>query len=367
MHIQDPRAQSREVLRFITAKVPVNSDKRARMPFVMLLVQALLLSVALVAYAADNRTGVCLSRLQTSPEEFEVCKTEICWMFCSEIPFVVVPELMERMNNQTPFLCKDAAATFNGLRGIFFQILGQMKGMDSSYCVYAGNQCKFNNLLELAARPLSSTWNYRFGVGGMAFILPSRIQPTLRPVQTILEGKFTLIGKRVNPPRAGFFANMVAPFSLISWVWFFSAGAFLFGLWILIVWRSTGSFWPSTLAGAAIGDIEHVDAPFPESLASEEERALWRQRQRNIRRWTFLALATVCLSAAALITITILLWELTAVHYLFEQRAKPTTFLQSLSRSKLENYTFIHGGATEIMFRRAGMSEPELPILVNTY
>lgn len=68
-------------------------------------------------------------------------------------------------------------------------------------------------------------------------------------------------------------------------------------------------------------------------------------------------MVTVRFSAKVLLAVTIILWEITIVYYLFENRA-PTLNMRDLSKDKLENYTLVHGGATKAMFRREGNRKP---------
>lgn len=68
-----------------------------------------------------------------------------------------------------------------------------------------------------------------------------------------------------------------------------------------------------------------------------------------------MALTTIRFSTKAFIAIIVILYEVTIVNYLFEQRSAPVTLnMKELSKHKLGKFTFTHGGATESMFRKSG-------------
>lgn len=68
-----------------------------------------------------------------------------------------------------------------------------------------------------------------------------------------------------------------------------------------------------------------------------------------------MALTTMRFSAKAFIAIIVILYEVTIVYYLFEQRGAPVTLnLKDLSKHRLEKLTLVHGCATEAMFRKSG-------------
>lgn len=86
--------------------------------------------------------------------------------------------------------------------------------MDGVYCVYAGNNCKFDDMMDLASTSPSASWKYRLGVAGMGFILPHRIAPTLYPLVPILEDKMVLVGprkRRATMSMSGAVAILASP------------------------------------------------------------------------------------------------------------------------------------------------------------
>lgn len=313
------------------------------------------IGIALVVNAGDIRSGVCLPRLQTHPAEFKVCEKKICMMFIHEIPYTVLPEEFEKQDNQTVFKCKDAAAVFKGTRGIFFDIVKDMKQMDDVYCVYAGRNCRFNGMIDLAANPPGR--KYRLGVGGLAFDLPHRRQMTLDPLATIIFGNFALFGKRKYEQgrAAGSVYIMLKPFRFTAWVYFAVCALFLFVLWLAVIYMSTGSLSLESLALVVVGNPRYAMEPAPEG-ATAHEKEEWRTLQETINLSNRFNMTAIRTAAKIFLAASIILWELTIVYYLFQQGSQPVAHLQRLSVDKLASYTLVKGGATETTFRREGKS-----------
>lgn len=118
----------------------------------------------LVVDGAEVAVSDCFSRLRTHAAEFEICKTQLCLMFIDEGPYAIATKKMVAENIQTLFKCQEKAA-FPGLHGISFSIMDRMKEMDDVYCVYAGNNCKFGDMIDLASTYPS---RYRLGVDSAA-------------------------------------------------------------------------------------------------------------------------------------------------------------------------------------------------------
>lgn len=98
------------------------------------------------------------------------------------------------------------------------------------------NECIFNGMIDLA----STSRKYRLGVGGMAFILPGRIRPTLRPLGPVIEGNMALIGTRQrSSKKPDAISSMLTPFALVAWVSLLVCALILTELWLMIVYRST--------------------------------------------------------------------------------------------------------------------------------
>lgn len=305
--------------------------------------------------AAIHASGDCLPRLRTHPVEFEVCETRLCVLFINARPLISVSKNMAASNNQTIFRCKEREKIFPDLRGIAFSILDKMKQMDDVLCVYAGNQCSFNGILDLASTPPSPTWKYRLGVGGMAIILPGRIRPALKPLIPIIEGSMGLAGPRYHArKRPNALKSMFSPFAVIAWIVCLCCAIILFTLWLWTVFRSTGSLHPSTLARVVIGEPKYATLTVPEYIAVERLEYL-RGLQERIRLSNKLAMTTVRFSSKIFLAVSVILWEITIVYYLFENYGAPVTInLSDVSKEDLRNYTVVHGGATEHIFRRAG-------------
>lgn len=317
---------------------------------------ALLLSyIVLGARAADNRNGGCLSRLRTHTAEFKVCETHLCIMFIAETPYTMIPASMRRQDNQKLFKCKDAADIFPGFRGVFLEIVKNLKSLKQVYCVYAGNDCKFNGMVDLASRRPSPTWKYRLGVGGMAFILPHRMRPALRPLGPIMEGTMGLVGTRhISSKKPDPIVSMLSAFSITAWFSFCAFLVVLFILWVLVIRLHTGSWSAAAFVSVVNGESEFFAEPDRDGR-QDEAIPLSRRQEENSRKSYKFALRTVLFSVTVCFAVTIILWEITVVFHLFEKRAEPTTLnLSNPQNDELRRYTLVHGGATETMFRREG-------------
>lgn len=306
-----------------------------------------------IGVAADSRSGDCLPRLRTHPAEFKLCETKLCLMFLFEAPYKLATDPMKKRDNQTLFNCKEREKIFSGLNGVTFQIMDKMKQMDDVYCVYAGNNCTFDGLIDLASTPPSPTWRYRLGVSGMMYVLPHRIRPFLKPLVAMQQSRMALIGRRqyhVDKPDA--VASLFSPFALIAWISIVGCFALLAFLWMMTVWQSSKKLRLSTLARAIIGEPRYAKISFNGTLAEKE---LFNTRQEYMHLSNKMAVTTIRFSTKAFIAIIVILYEVTIVNYLFEQRSAPVTLnMKELSKHKLGKFTFTHGGATESMFRKSG-------------
>ncbi len=92
-----------------------------------------------------NSTGpdagsLCLTRFQNERGHFDRCKTETCFLFLSQAPFIRLDPTMQNESHQQLFPCKSPMKFFPELDGVAFKI-HQALNVDDTLCVWAGAEC----------------------------------------------------------------------------------------------------------------------------------------------------------------------------------------------------------------------------------
>ena len=82
-----------------------------------------------------------------------------------------------------------------GLHGPFFQLLKQIDGLESSYCIFAKN-CSFEDTVQFIGNISKLEYPHKFMVGGLMFVTEQRITNHTIPSVPLTEGSFVLLGNR---------------------------------------------------------------------------------------------------------------------------------------------------------------------------
>lgn len=105
--------------------------------------------------------------------DYAHCKTQTCFLFLDEPPFIVLPPLTNRDNIYKPFPCSQPQTLHRGLGGIAFEVHALTSSARSS-CIFAGekSQCSFNQLHDFAV--WYERYGFRFAVSGAWLDTPER-------------------------------------------------------------------------------------------------------------------------------------------------------------------------------------------------
>lgn len=153
-----------------------------------------------------KRMSLCLQRMAIYPEEFEVCKRKLCYLFLREPPFIVLdyakdsnkdlvfsPDATEeeQIANQILFPCGDPGSKFHGLTGIAFAIHNATTS--DALCVWAGEACTFNAAVDFTR----SKSAYQLAITGLLLETEER-QCFHDPGAPIVDNSMLIVGES-NP------------------------------------------------------------------------------------------------------------------------------------------------------------------------
>jgi len=140
----------------------------------------------------------------------------------AHLQYIILDPKLNATNNQTPFRCSDFKSRWPDLEGAFFEMVRDMPVLNDSYCVFAGRQCSFNDMITFVNSTASSTEMrpHQWIAGGVLFVLKNRILPGVIPSTSILEDYLHVVGP---PPEQGdqsfkaAFHLVLKPFSPQAW------------------------------------------------------------------------------------------------------------------------------------------------------
>lgn len=165
-----------------------------------------------------------MPELKSKSVKYDVCLEHPCFVFRSELPFVILDPTMEFGNQTLPFKCRTRSETFTQLRGPFFDILDKIPFLDEAYCIWVGPSCTFNDMVRFVEKQSENTveGQRQFIVGGMLFYVPSRVSRWTYQSAPLVQGKIQIIGPR-NTPR-GFKKGMKEGWDILQnpfdkWSW----------------------------------------------------------------------------------------------------------------------------------------------------
>ncbi len=266
---------------------------------------------------------------------------------------------MEAQNNQTLFRCRDRAKTFPGLSGISFRIMDHLPLKDA-LCVFGGTQCTFNNMVDFVAEHSTFREGYQFGISGLMFLVPNRISQRTIPSVPIIEGKMVVLGPR-DPAqrRRDTLRTIIQPFRWDAWMMLGATLALLLVLsflkYCLYTEKKKRSFY--NYVRSLVGD-DVSDPIFNPKNASEltmEERKWLRGLQEESKLMNKVSGTALGLAGAALLTISILFYEIAVVNYIFAQTVQHLgKDVQNLTQRELSNYLVMGSAAQEIIWRKTG-------------
>lgn len=237
------------------------------------------------------------------------------------------------------FSCRNRRRKYPRLRGLFFDIVDAIPALENSLCVYAGNDCTFDGILEFVIEQTKS--GYKFVGGGFLMFLEYRLAPQVQLSAPFLEGNMVIIALR-GEPRNSFksaITTIFEPFEKKGW---FLVGGLLIIICILVV-AAAIVFTPVRSPRAILFRLLYgQDDPNDTRTANE------CGQQRMMERLTSRSLTV---SLAVFFAVLVLLYEIAVATNVFKAPdANFTTTFASIRNDRPQKYVIISGGATEHVF-----------------
>ncbi len=242
----------------------------------------------------------CVSLFRTSPEDFEICKTELCFVIINENPYVFLDPALAAAPSQ-PFLCRDHDILYSKLSGLFFDVLRgvsrRVPEVRESRCIYGGSKCTFDDTVHFVGDVAKNDASYRFVAGGYLVFMEHRrtrytihSQPWAFDTMVVL---FDPVNGRKSFAKA--WTQLLQPFGMDGWLLLLCYGLIF-------------------LLGVAIHSYRFSRArTFPQFvrwfiLSQPSERGVWETAS-----WNSLRFAVVVFCA-----VLILLYELSVVNFIIQ-------------------------------------------------
>lgn len=357
-------------------------------------------SVALQSLSGANN---CLSTLTSQPSRFELCKTNICYLFIIEEPFIFLDKNVfddspqAASQYQVPFRCGQPGSLHPSVRGIAFDLHMNTSSRES-YCVWAGhpNQCSFNALVEFT--DLMAENDYQFAITGLLLETPRR-QCTHEPSAPFIDNAMIVIGSSTDDKAIapGPVYQLTQPFRAGAWG-IFAAFILLFVVVCLAIAVRFHVFRGRSLITAFfIFAGERDEAMAHENDMQSRNARLYREQVRynSVRRRILgekspaehplsqdvspprkysssfatkygLSMTLFRIALVAFAGIFALFYEVAVVNFLFQQQSlELSKSVRSLSVVELQRYSVLRNSALENVWNASGMNTPIATILLD--
>ncbi len=186
------------------------------------------ISTKVQAQTVPKTRSACVSEFWTKPDKFAMCRTQLCFIFKFDQPFVFDNEKLEKESSH-PFLCRDRERLYPGLRGLFFNVLDRVSLREDvnakprvrdAYCIYSGgDSCSYDGQIRFLDDTVRAGGGHMFIAGGYLNFMPNRrMESTVQAAQTVTDS-VVLMHLR-NPATRSFRAavkNVFEPFEASGW------------------------------------------------------------------------------------------------------------------------------------------------------
>ncbi len=322
----------------------------------------------------NHTSAKCLNRFNTHPGDFKECKTNVCFIFLREEPFVMLDKRMTSDAHAVLFPCRTPRSKFPQLHGAAFSVM-QMTDARNALCVWGGPRCLFNDMVDFIDR---HSPEYQFSASGLLTetswrrgeVEPSWPSVSIVTEQLVIVGPSKGMKKRKNPFPI---YNVLRPFRFNAWALFISflVVIALFAFWTAFVFgpreRTPRNFYyfffcdyPKHAVAAttpALTAAESMDSTVEEMEAMFLKRVAYRMSSYKVAR------RILQLAVSLVVVIFLLFYEMAVVHFLFIESKKPIVQNpKALSKEELKGYSIEENAATEKVWNRTGM----LSVIVST-
>lgn len=307
----------------------------------------------------------CLARLKQFPQEYEVCKNSICYLFLQEPPFIFLDPKQfnssaEAIQLQKPFRCGDPASFHPSLGGIAFE-LHRVTSSRDYYCMWAGHgsNCTFNQLVDYTQ--IQADEGYQFGITGLLLETPQR-QCHHEASAPLIDNSVIIIGRRNTESQKGQDAlkQLIRPFNWATWLIFLLVVVVFVSVCFTIAVRFHVFRGRSLVTAFFIFTGERDEAMAYEAQTHASRHLVSPSKSSNhlynISESSDIVFATKYglsmtlyrIALVAFLGIFILFYEVAVVNFLFQQQSLfISQSVRALTAEELKKYSVLKGSALE--------------------
>ena len=284
-----------------------------------------------------NKTR-CVTSFWSDRKLFDVCRTELCFIFQFESPYVF-PSKKLAIEKARPFRCSSRETLYPGLGGVFFDVLNEVSereaesvrsSVGSAYCIYSGPHCTFDDQVSFLDNAVAVGGGYQFIVGGRVMFMPNRRTDNIIQSAHIFTDSMVLMHRRKMAQNSIKVAirNVFKPFKFGSWI----VGIIFLAIIIVLVMAFAKCFWymgenqPNILTWL-INGVPGVNA---------EQKMAWN---------------LLVLSFTIFVTIVLILYELAIAFSIFHRPDPLVTSFNQLASLGLDRFGVLKESASEMKFR----------------
>ena len=304
------------------------------------LVFSLLILATAQAQSVPRNQSVCVASFWTDRHWFEVCRTELCFIFQFESPHVL-PSKKLKAEKPRPFRCSSREQLYPGLNGVFFNVLNRVAGQEpegarpstrDAYCVYSGPDCTFDDEVSFIGDAVAASGdnNYKFIIGGRVMFMPNRRTVNIVQSAPIFTDSMVLMHRRRTPEHSfdNAWKNVFKPFKRASW---------LVGIVFLLIQVLVLITYAQCFSGAAQNQPNVVTWLVNGVPGTNPEQKM---------AWNLLVLGFT-----VFVTVLITLYELAVAFSIFHRPDPLVTSFNQLASLGLNRFGVVRESASETKFR----------------
>ena len=281
----------------------------------------------------------CVSSFQTAPSNFEICKTELCFVILKDYPFVLINSTLESEEPQ-PFLCRDHDILYPKTKGLFFDVLQGVSEyvpeVRNAQCIFGGKKCSFDNSVRFVEDIVKNEPSYQFVAGGyLVFLFYRRSKYTVHSQPYASDRTVVVfLPENARDSFAEAWKQVFQPFSAHGW-------GFLFGM--LLIFLFGLGLHAKRFSGAR--GIREFARWF--ILSKPLDRGVWETASWN----------SLKLGVAVFFAVLILLYELSIVNFILTGPVLLVDNIEQLKTLEVKNFAVVKGSASETIFKYAAGKE----------
>ncbi len=194
------------------------------------LIFGLLILTTVQAQSVPRNGSICVASFWTDSHWFNVCRTQLCFLFQFEAPHIL-PSKKLKAENPRHFRCS-SRKLHPSRDGVFFDVLrhvadhepeGAKSSIRDAYCIYSGPNCTFDDEVSFLENTVavSGDNNYNFILGGRVMFMPNRRAENIEQSAPIFTDSMVLIYRRrkqLHKPFTEAWEKVLKPFKPDSWL-----------------------------------------------------------------------------------------------------------------------------------------------------